>query len=114
VQSRVYETIKRPSVSLSVSLPVCPSVCLSHHSTVAAACGGFAAERGQEISIDSGGRQAPEGNGAAARARGRGRTSLLLRTPVSGVTMGRAGWAKSRVPRVQGPRVPGGGEVVKG
>jgi len=35
-------------------------VCLSHHSTAAAACGGFAAERraGIEISIDSGGRPA--------------------------------------------------------
>jgi len=35
-------------------------VCLSHHSTAAAACGGFAAERraGMEISIDSGGRPA--------------------------------------------------------
>ena len=33
MQSRVYETVKRPSV------------CLSYRSTAAAACGGFAAER---------------------------------------------------------------------
>ena len=37
MRSRVYDTIVRPSVR--------PSVCLSHHSTTAAACGGFAAER---------------------------------------------------------------------
>ena len=55
--------------------------------TAVATCGGFAAERGQEISIDSGVRQVPSSNGAAARDRGRGRTSLLLsrasRTPVT-------------------------------
>jgi len=55
--------------------------------TAVAACGGFAAERGQEISIDRGRRQVPSSKGAAARDRGRGRTSLLLsrasRTPVT-------------------------------
>jgi len=40
--------------------------------TEVAACGGFAAERGQEISIDSGGRQVPSSKGAAARDRGVG------------------------------------------
>jgi len=37
LRSSVYETVERPSV--------CLSVCLSHHPTAAAACGGFAAER---------------------------------------------------------------------
>jgi len=37
MRSRVYETVDR--------LSVCLSVCLSHRSTAAAACGGFAAER---------------------------------------------------------------------
>jgi len=32
---------------------VCPSVSLSHQSKAAAACGGFAAEYAQKISIDS-------------------------------------------------------------
>ena len=37
MRSRVYETVDRPSV--------CLSLCLFHHSTAAAVCGGFAAER---------------------------------------------------------------------
>ena len=49
--TRVYKTVQRPSV------------CLSHRSTAAAACVGFAAERPspcrQEISIDSAVQQAP-------------------------------------------------------
>jgi len=57
MRRRVYETVERPSVRLS------------HRSTAAAACGGFAAERPQEISIDSGGRRVPSSNGAAARSR---------------------------------------------
>jgi len=36
MQSRVFETVERPSV--------CLPVCLFHQSTAAAACGGFAAE----------------------------------------------------------------------
>jgi len=37
--------MKRPCVRPSVRL----SVCLSHHSTAAAACGGFAAERRADV-----------------------------------------------------------------
>jgi len=37
MRSRLYVTVRRPSVR--------PSVCLSHRSTAAAACGEFAAER---------------------------------------------------------------------
>ena len=48
MQSRVYETIVRPSVRPSVRL----SVCLSHHAIAAAA-------RGREISIDNGDARPP-------------------------------------------------------
>jgi len=37
MRTRLYVTAARPSV--------CPSVCVSHHSSAAAACGGFAADR---------------------------------------------------------------------
>ena len=51
-------SMKRSSVRPSVRPSVCPFVCMSHRSTAAAACGGFAAEcpvarSGLEISIDS-------------------------------------------------------------
>jgi len=36
MRSKVHETVASPSV--------CPSVCMSRHSTADAACGGFAAE----------------------------------------------------------------------
>ena len=41
MQSRAYVTVRCPSVCPSVCLPIC----LSHLSTAASACGGFAAER---------------------------------------------------------------------
>jgi len=41
MRSRVYETVERPSVRLSI----CSSVCLSRRSTAATAAGGFPAER---------------------------------------------------------------------
>jgi len=74
LQSRLCETVERDGAS--VHLSVRPSVRLSRHLTVTAACGGFAAERRaggsyRSTGCDSGGRRAPSSNGAAARAAAR-------------------------------------------
>jgi len=58
----------------------CPSVCLSHSSTAALACGGFAAECrpcGQEITIESGGRPPSIARAAARHSAGNVGSAIL-------------------------------------
>jgi len=72
MRSRIYVTVG------------CPSVCLSHRSTVAAVSGGFAAERGrlQHILIDTwracSPRSAADAGRVMLRAEGRGSTQTCL------------------------------------
>jgi len=81
MRSRVYDTVKCQYVYLSD-----PSVCLSHRSTAAVACGGFAAERptGKRYRLIAGAgaqqqrRTAADAGSVALTTEGRGWTQTCL------------------------------------